>query len=159
MNKNHKKKVKIARKLLSTKEREAGVSLFDSYGWGKRKFSIKERVKKQQKLASERWARNFDRCIECHSTNFPHHGGGLCSKCRMKIKKPWIESRSKNTYETIHISCPICSKVHNTDISTNETEKKLEIIQKLIKNLEELHETEGNCQKVPIGKELQPVVG
>ena len=27
------------------------------------------------------WAMNYDKCQECHSTNKPHHGGGLCTTC------------------------------------------------------------------------------
>lgn len=28
-----------------------------------------------------RWARNFDRCTNCGTTERPHNSGGLCSRC------------------------------------------------------------------------------
>ena len=50
----HKQKVKIARKLLSNKERLDKKPLFLSKGWEDRKAAIAGRVQRQQKATHER---------------------------------------------------------------------------------------------------------
>ena len=46
------------------------------------------------------WAKNYDRCVNCLSTDSMHTGRGLCAKCRHKIvarlKRSGIIKKSEN---------------------------------------------------------------
>lgn len=153
----HKEKIKIARSLLTKEERLNNTPIFSSTGWFNRKRAIAGRVERQQKLAHERWAKQYDCCQKCGTTDYPHHGHGLCRHC-----KSWNDTRIKDVlYKTIHVSCPVCSRVCDTGISIKKTDASLEVIHKLRTRLEELHQVDGDCQhiQVSLGNQLQSVIG
>lgn len=39
----------------------------------------------------KRWARDFDACVICGSTEFPHVGKGLCSSCKGRLRRGTID--------------------------------------------------------------------
>lgn len=157
---NHKNKVKIARRLLTRKEIQQNVSVFDSVGWKTRKEAIAERVKSQQGEAHERalemkkkWAKNYDFCIECGQSEHPHHGKGLCTQCRKQAEQA-ATRRGENIYSTIHIACEVCGVMKDTEIPIKDQKRTGHVplgaaqcisLKKLQKKFKESHELYGYC--------------
>lgn len=140
----HTDKIEIGRRLLTKTERLTNTPVFSSVGWFNRKRAIAERVERQQNLAHTRWARNYDKCQKCQTTSFPHHGQGLCSKCRPQaIQK--AERISRKEFNTIHLSCEICSKKHDTGIPVEQTENSLDTLQVMQSKFRESHINNQSC--------------
>ena len=45
------------------------------------------RVRGDNMLKTGRWARKWDACRECHSSETAHYAKGLCSRCYMRLYK------------------------------------------------------------------------
>ena len=45
--------------------------------------------------STHRWARDYDKCIQCGSTEWKHEGKGLCSHCRGKSRYKPVTVKKK----------------------------------------------------------------
>ena len=78
---NHKQKIKMARKMMSTKEKKKGVSIFASKSWRERTAAIKYRLWKIRNKDKWKDIENiFDTYIEDLRQSYNKNGVGVNSK-------------------------------------------------------------------------------
>ena len=55
------------------------------------------------------WAKNYDKCVKCGSTEYPHHGHGLCYVCyQREVCGVKSEYKPRLSWSRYYDSCVQC---------------------------------------------------
>lgn len=61
---------------------------------------------KRTTVRGGKWAKNYEKCINCHETRLPHHSGGRCESCYTRFRRAKRASRMTRKATEIVLSTP-----------------------------------------------------